>query len=166
MKIEEREGKLVIVDFNELEAYKVASKIEKDGIRFYDNLIQKIEDVSVKESLTFLLQEENKHLALFQKHLSETGQKVGDGFEEDDLLNYMEYGIFQPYQSMNAMMDIIDDVTKAIDLGIIVEDRTVKFYQACKAHVSSDTTKTELQHIIDEESKHKAMLENILSSFN
>ncbi len=42
MKIEEREGKLVIVDFNELEAYKVASKIEKDGIRFYDNLIQKI----------------------------------------------------------------------------------------------------------------------------
>ncbi len=164
MRIEEKDGKLIIVDFNELEAYKVASTIEKDGIRFYENLIRKITDESVKESLAFLLEEENKHLAFFQKHLSRIGQTREDGFEEDDLLNYMEYGIFEPYQSMSAMRDIIDDVTKAIDLGIIVEDRTVKFYQACKAHVLSKTTKEELQHIIDEENRHKKLLEGILKS--
>ena len=164
MRIEEKDGKLVIVDFNELEAYKVASKIEKDGIRFYGSLIRKITDESVKESLAFLLEEENKHLALFQKHLSRIGQTIEDGFEEDDLLNYMEYGIFQPYQSMSAMTEIIDDVTKAIDLGIIVEDRTVSFYQACKAHVLSKTAKEELQYIIDEENRHKKLLEGILKS--
>lgn len=162
MKIQEKDGKLTIVDFNELEAYKVASKIEKDGIRFYSNLIQKIADASVKESLAFLLGEENKHLALFQKHLSRVSQTTEDGFEEDDLLNYMEYGIFQPYQEMGAVMDVIDDVVKAIDLGIIVEDRTVKFYEACKAHVASKATQEELQHIIDEEKKHKKLLESML----
>lgn len=35
MKVEEKNNKLVITDFNEIDAYKIAYKVEKDGLDFY-----------------------------------------------------------------------------------------------------------------------------------
>jgi rubrerythrin len=163
MKIEERNNKLQIVDFNEMEAYKIASKIERDGISFYENLVNGIKDKGAKEKILYLLGEEKKHLSFFEACLSKTGEDREDGFEDDDLLSYMDYGIFQPYEHMNQMKDVIDDVDKALDIGIIVEDRTVKFYQACKDKVTSKDTKKELQNIINEEEKHKELLLSMLS---
>ena len=164
MKIEEREGKLTIVDFNELEAYKIAAKIEQDGISFYENLANGVKQDGAKEKLEHLLEEEKKHLKFFEWCLSKVEEKLEDGFEEDDLLKYMDYGVFQPYQHMNQMKDIIDDVDKALDIGIIVEDRTVKFYQACKDKITSQEAKKEIQNIIDEEEKHKELLLGMLSN--
>ena len=48
MRIEEREGEIVISSFNELEAYKIATKIEKDGIDFYAKLINSAKNETVK----------------------------------------------------------------------------------------------------------------------
>jgi len=163
MKIQDKNGKLDIVDFNELEAYKIASKIEQDGIAFYENLVNGVKDAGAKEKLKYLLSEEKKHLGFFQGCLSKVQEKIDDGFEEDDLLKYMDYGVFQPYEHMQQMKDIIDDLDKALDIGIIVEDRTVKFYQACKEAISAPQAKKELQNIIDEEERHKALLLKMLS---
>ncbi|MFC1709033.1 ferritin family protein [Candidatus Omnitrophota bacterium] len=163
MRIEEKEGKLQIVDFNELEAYKIASKIEQDGISFYQNLVNGVKDESARGKLKYLLEEEKKHLNFFQGCLSKAEEKIEDGFEEDDLLKYMDYGIFQPYEHMNQMKDIIDDVAKALDIGIIVEDRTVKFYQACKDKLTSKEARQEIQNIISEEQRHKELLLGMLS---
>ncbi len=41
MKIADQAGKLVITDFNEEEAYKIACNIEREGIRFYKKLMDK-----------------------------------------------------------------------------------------------------------------------------
>lgn len=163
MKIQEKNGQLQIVDFNELDAYKIASKIEKDGISFYQNLVNGLKDKGAKEKIQYLLREEKQHLSFFEGCLSKVGENTEDGFEDDDLLSYMDYGIFQPYEHMSQMKDIIDDVDKALDIGIIVEDRTVKFYQACKDKVASKPTQKELQNIINEEEKHKELLLNMLS---
>jgi rubrerythrin len=163
MKIQDKNGKLQIVDFNELEAYKIASKIEQDGIIFYENLIDGVKDQAAKNKLQYLLVEERKHLSFFQDCLSKVGADKEDGFEDDDLLNYMDYGIFQPYEHMSQMKDIIDDVDEALDIGIIVEDRTAKFYQVCKDKVSSQKTKQELGNIIKEEERHKELLLDMLS---
>lgn len=163
MKIQDKDGKLQIVDFNEVDAYKIASKIEQDGITFYENLAQGVKDPAAKNKLQYLLGEEKKHLSFFQDCLSQAGEDIADGFEDDDLLSYMDYGIFQPYEHMSQMKDVIDDVDKALDMGIIVEDRTAKFYQACKDKVSSQKTKQELQNIIQEEERHKELLIGMLN---
>lgn len=164
MKIQERGDKFVIVDFNELEAYKIATKIEKDGIRFYENLCEGIKDEDVKDKMKLLLQEERKHLNLFEDRLYDVRQRVEDSFEEDDLLSYMEYGIFQPYQSIENMGEKIDDVKKALRLGIIVEEKSIKFYQVCNDNVFSSETKKELQGIIEEEKRHKTLFENMINT--
>lgn len=163
MKIQEKNGGLVIVDFNELEAYKIASKIESDGISFYTNLSSGIKNKKIQETVNSLIQEEREHLKFFQEKLSVKNQSVEDGFEDDDLLAYMDYGIFKPYQDVKQMKDLIYDTQKALNLGIMVEDKSIKFYQACQRSVDSADTKKELGNIIKEEEKHKANLEGLLN---
>jgi len=46
-------------------------------------------------------------------------------------------------------------------LGIIVEDKSIRFYSLCKAQVSSSSVKEELENIIAEEARHKQLLKNI-----
>ena len=75
----------------------------------------------------------------------------------------MDYGIFEPYQSIRDLGDKLDEVKKALKLGVIVEEKSIKFYQACRDNVSSPETKKELQGIIEEEERHKALFEEMLS---
>lgn len=163
MKIEEIKGGLVITDFNELEAYKIACKIEKDGIDFYEWILRSEKDEASRKELNILLKEEREHLKLFEGYLAEARQDVEDGFEEDDLLSYLDYEIFQPFQSVTNLANKIDDSKKALRLGIAIEERSVKFYKVCREKVSSVQTKKELSNIIEEEKRHKRRFEDMLS---
>ncbi len=162
MKIEEKAGQLVVTDFNELEAYKIAIKIEKDGINFYENLINKEKNAAVKKELEFLLSEERQHLKLFQERLYELREKLGDNFETDDVLNYLDYGIFHPYQDIKHLEKALNNIKKTLRLGIIIEEKSVKFYQACLEHVSTPQAKDALKKIIQEETNHQNIFETML----
>lgn len=163
MKIEEHEGKLRVVDFNELDAYKIACKIEKDGAWFYNKLLGVVDASAAKQVLTFLIEEEKKHLKFFEQCLSGARQSREDRFEEDDLLSSMNFGIFEPYQSIEELENMFPDSGKALKLGIIVEEKSIKFYEACQGQVSSEETRREIANIIEEEKKHKALLESLSS---
>lgn len=165
MKIEEKEGELLITDFNQLEAYKIACKIEKDGIEFYEGILNKEKNDNIKKELSFLIKEEKEHLKFFEGCRFEAGQDIKDGFEEDDVLNYMDYGIFEPYRHIAGLADKIDDEKKALRLGVAIEEKSIKFYKACRAEVSSLQTKRELSNIIEEEKRHKMRFEDMLSRF-
>lgn len=149
MRIEEKEGNLVITDFNEIEAYKIACKIEADGISFYKKFLSEFSEVD------FLLKEEQKHLKLFNELLFNLKEKKEDSFEGDDFLSTIDYGIFMPVKKINSPRE-------ALQLGIIIEDRSIKFYEFCKDKVSSNTAKKEISNIISEEHKHKELLEEML----
>ncbi len=162
MKVEDKKDKLVIVDFDEFEAYRIACKIEEDGLRFYEKFANRAEDAGVTETLKFLLGEERKHLKFFEDSLSHLRQDKEDSAEDNDLLTSMDFGIFQPYQSITELEDILDDVPKALRLGVAIEDKSIKFYQACRQNVSADKAKSELDFVIEEEKKHKELLDNLL----
>ena len=162
MKIEEREGQFVIVDFNEREAYAIACKVEKDGIWFYGQLLEVIADTETKMIIEHLINDERKHLAFFAERLAHLQTEEEEGFEEDNLLKDIDFGMFQPYQNMENIGEIVDDLKKALRLGITVENKSIQFYETCKEQVSDAGTQEELEHIVKEEAKHKATLEHIL----
>ena len=62
MKIDYSKGRIEITDFNSLEAYKIARKMERDGIEFYKRLQSQSLSPQVNEALGFLLQEEKRHM--------------------------------------------------------------------------------------------------------
>lgn len=161
MKIEEINGKLVITDFNEFEAYRIACKIEEDGIRFYKKLFGFIDNHGVKETLEFLLAEEHKHLLFFQKCLSALRESSEDPSEYNDLLTSMDYGIFDLKLKLDASENFIKGIKEALGIGIRIEDRSIEFYQACMNAIHHKAPKKELKNIIEEEKKHKKLLMGI-----
>ncbi|MFA5100637.1 MAG: ferritin family protein [Candidatus Omnitrophota bacterium] len=164
MKIKEINGKFSIVDFDEIEAYMIACKIERDGIRFYSKLSERSQDPVAKETLEFLLSEEKRHFKLFDDALGilRNSREIQ---EDNDLLQSMDFGIFEPYASMDELETIVTDIKKALRLGIVIENKSIALYQACvnalQASGAGEAGK-ELECIIDEEKKHKALLENLL----
>lgn len=164
MKVQEKGDELVITEFNELEAYKIASKVENDGIEFYKKILLNIKDDKTKEGFTFLLKEEEKHLKLFQGYLFQLRKNIEDGFEEDDILNYLDYDIFYPYQEIKELANVFTDIKKALRLGIIIEEKSVRFYGACREHIQNKAVKGELDNIIGEEKRHKQLIQEILNN--
>ncbi len=66
---------------------------------------------------------------------------------------------------MKEIKDLVDDLEKVLDLGVLIEDKSIKFYQACRDKVSSAKAKSELKNIIDEENRHRVLLEEMLDKF-
>lgn len=162
MKIAEKNGELVIVDFNELEAYKIACKIEEDGLHFYKKLMEKINGNAPKTALAFLIKEEEEHLKFFEESLFKLEEGKEGSFEGDDLLSTMDYGIFKPYEDLQELDKILKDMDKTLRLGILIEDKSIKFYEYCKTKVKDRKSKAVISKIIKEEEKHKQHLEDML----
>ena len=164
MRIEENNGNFVIVDFDEYEAYKIACKIEKDGIDFYQKLLSKINKDKAKESLSLLIGEERKHLNLFEDCKREIEKRLDNINEDEDLLSNMGYGVFVADKEDEGILEqVMIDAQRVLKLGLIMEDKSIRFYQACKDKVSDLKTKEAIDSIIKEEEKHKKLLVDILS---
>ena len=163
MKIEEKNGEFIITDFNEAEAYKIASKIEQDGIDFYTKILDEATEPAVKEKISYLLNEEKKHLKFFQERLFEVSEDKADGFEEDNLLGYMEYEVFKPFLDAKDLPENIKDARKALNLGIIAENSSINFYLSLRDKATSSETKDELAVIIEEEKSHRELFEQLLN---
>ena len=166
MRIEEKDDALVIVDFDELEAYRIACKIENDGLEFYKNLLEAVNETAAKKAIQLLIGEEKKHLNLFEKCLSRLRQQKEDTSEDNDLLGSLDYGIFAAFQGAIGLKEAVRGKESALRLGIAIENNSIRFYGALKDKVPSQETKVEISNIIKEEFKHKQVLENALSASN
>ncbi|MDD5195248.1 MAG: ferritin family protein [Candidatus Omnitrophica bacterium] len=162
MKIEEKDGKLIVTSFDEFEAYRIASAVERDGLRFYGAIAQQVKDLSVKKTLNLLMEEEKKHLAFFEGCLNYLREKAEDHGEDNDLLSSMDFGVFQPFKSMDNLDSLVADIKKALAIAVLAEEKSVKFYVACREAIFASRTKNALTQIIEEEKKHKKFFEELL----
>jgi rubrerythrin len=163
VKIDYSKGQMEITDFNPLEAYKIARKMERDGIEFYQKLQGASLSPAINQSLGFLLQEEKRHLKLFESKIFELHQKTEDGFEEEDLTDYLDSRVFSPFSAMKNLEKYLTDKSKALKLGTAIEKNSIGFYQACLNHLKNDPVKKELEFLLKEENSHLAILENLLN---
>lgn len=163
MKIDYSKGQIEITDFNSLQAYKIARKMERDGIEFYQQLQSQNFSPAVSESLGFLLQEEKRHLKLFEDKIFELRQATEDGFEEEDMVDFLDSKVFAPFASLKNLERYLTDKLKALRLGVAIEKNSVNFYQACLNNLKNEPAKKDLELLMKEENSHLAILENLLS---
>ncbi len=166
MKIIDKDGKLMIADFNEEEAYEIACNIEKEGIRFYKKLKDKQTDDKIIEILDFMVKDEVNHLKFFESVRSQLQEQLDVEVEDNDLITSMDFGIFQPYEGMENLDEIIIDSKRALRLGSVVENKAIAFYSECREKVSSESTKKQLNKIIEEEQRHKTLFEEMLKKIS
>jgi rubrerythrin len=157
MKIKTAGEEIKIYDFNVLEAFKIARKLEREGISFYKKLAGDAKDPRVKEVLLYLLDEEEEHLQFFEKMVE--GEDP-DGLDDsgEDVTDIVESGVF----ALPDNKDLTADMDKALELGITIERRSLAFYLELLKHTESDEGKNALKKVIGEEEKHWEELKRLI----
>lgn len=157
MKVKSTGEVIQIYDFNPVEALKIARKLEREGIRFYGNLLQKAEDPKVKEALSYLRGQEEDHLKIFEKLLERQDPEAVDE-DEDDVFECVDDGVFLLPQEK----DFAADFDSALELGVTIEKRSLAFYLELVKHTESEDGKNTINKIIEEEKKHWVELKKFL----
>jgi rubrerythrin len=157
MKVKAAGEVIQIYDFNPVEALKIARKLEREGIRFYGNLLQKAKDPKVKEALSYLRGQEEDHLKIFEKLLERQDPEAVDE-DEDDVFECVDDGVFLVPQEK----DLAADFDSALELGVTIEKRSLAFYLELVKHTESEDGKNTINKIIEEEKKHWVELKKFL----
>ena len=157
MKVRSTDEGIQIYDFNAAEALKIARKLERDGINFYKEFLETVEDPKVKEVLLYLLDEEMEHLKLFEKMLEREDPESLDD-DGEDVLGVVDDGVFTLPKSEASATDL----DNAIQLGTNIEKRSLAFYLEILKHTRSEERKNVLKIIIGEEKKHWEELKRLI----
>jgi len=157
MKIKNTGEEIQIYDFNAKEAFKVAIKLESEGISFYKIILDIAKDPKVKEVLSYLLAEENDHLQLFEKMMEREDPEALDDSGED-ILDICDTDVF----NLPKDVPLADNLDKALQLGIDIEKRSLAFYLEIMKHTKSEEGSNALKKIIDEEMKHWDELKRLI----
>lgn len=159
MKIDYKGDEIIIYDFKPVEAYKIARRLELEGVNFYNLFLSHHNDVETKKIIEFLLSEEKRHLEIFRKKVDE----LEGPFEEKSIVDEVDTTVFGSFGEPVNLNDIIKNRDKAVRLGILFEKRSVSFFEACLEKTTDAVTKGAFEDIIKEEQKHVEILKGILN---
>jgi len=148
-----KDGRIVVTDFSPAQAFKIAVKMEQDGMAFYADLQGKIKDDEARREIGFLIEQEQQHLAIFARLLNEQEGQGDDGFEEDDVVSYMNANIFDASDEKEAAGQM-DHRHTALEEALNLERRSIVFYEGCLESTTDATARAAFTKIIEEEKQH------------
>ena len=153
------------------ELLELSIKIEREGQRFYGELIEHVDDPKVKEFLKLMVKEEATHEIHFKKMLETDGDL---GWENDEDLKRLieesfQTDIFPPLEETLSQLPRFEGLEKAFDFAIEAENVAVEFYRILGKACTDFELKTnmlllekaELEHCKVVETLKKRVLENL-----
>jgi len=149
----DKDGRIAVTDFSPAQAYKIAVKMEQDGMAFYKALADRIKDEEARREIGFLIEQEQEHLATFTRLLEEQEEGAADGFEEDDIVTYMNARVFDASEEHEAAGNMGHRHT-ALEEALNMERRSIVFYEGCAANTTDPEAKKAFTKIIEEEEQH------------
>jgi rubrerythrin len=157
----DKAGKIMVTDFSLAQSYKIAVRMEKDGIDFYGDLLAGIRNAQAKHEIEFLIDEEKRHLEIFQGLLDRAKEAGVDDFEEDDVVDYLRSKVFDVSQEKDRAENMEHRHT-ALEEALDMERRSIVFYEGCLSHAKDAAAKEAFQKILEEEQKHQAKFAQLL----
>ena len=162
MKIElAPDGTVRIGGFNAIQAYRIARKMENDGIAFYENVRGTTRDERIKTAVTVLIDSEKKHRSFFEDALEKSNARSDNGFEEDDIVDYVSSNVFENADKKEART-VLDDARSVVALGAEFEKKAIAFYSALLQHTDDAESQKALRVIINEERQHLETFNRLL----
>jgi rubrerythrin len=162
MKVDFSGDEIRIYDFNELEAYRVARKLEQDGIYYYSRMMEEVLKPKIREVVEMLLGDERRHLRLFEEKVVELSRAGGDADDEETLPEIVDSHVMDILKDSARVADILCNPQEALRLGIAVENRSIAFYGAILEKTHDDSGSKAIQELIQEEKDHLEKLEGML----
>ncbi|GAH30744.1 unnamed protein product [marine sediment metagenome] len=138
--------------------YKYAMKLEKDSENYYRELVDKIEDVGLKNILKMLANDEVKHYHIIEQMMK---TDVSAELAETEILENAK-NIFIKIKGKNLVFDFdlpqINFYRKAQEM----EEKSYKFYMEMSDKAEIESQKKIFLKLAGEEKKHMFLLENLV----
>jgi len=157
----DKKGNISISEFSSAQAYKIAIRMENDGIDFYNEILSDVKDEVARNEIAFLIEEEKKHLTIFAGLLGSVKEFSGDDFEEDDIVDYVRSRVFDVSQEKEDALKM-DHRHTALEKALDMERRSVVFYEGCLAQTKEDDAKKAFKKILEEETGHQKKFAELL----
>jgi rubrerythrin len=147
---------IVISDFDTVEVFKLAMKIEMDGHDFYTAAMEKATDERMKRTFKRLAEDELRHHELFKSfweaEVRGRGIDPSSANTEENMFTYMKTGIFTISPAKSAKEAVLN--------GEHAEIRSILFYKEMLKNTTTDSGKKALSTIIEEEQMHYNILKS------
>jgi rubrerythrin len=148
---------IVISDFDELEVWKIAMKVEIDGEKYYKSVIGKSSDPRVIRTFKRLAEDERQHYekfkGLFEVELRSRGIDPASTDSEEGIFTYMDSGIFSKDAEAKSVKDAVLNAQ-------IVELRSMLFYKEILKNTKNEGSGQALSEIIEQEQMHLNILKS------
>lgn len=156
------DGTISVSDFNALQAFKIARKLERDGIAFYRQVLGQAKEAAVSHALRVLLDSEEEHAAFFEEKITLLQAESDDGFEDEDIADFMDAHIFTRAELTQRHCVDFSNAASVVEYGIVVELKSIAFYTALLENTSDDNARAAISEIIGEEQKHLETLKELV----
>lgn len=156
------DGTIELTDFSATQAFKIACKLERDGLALYEKMFRECSETAVNSALEYLIQTEKEHLHFFESELEKLEAQEVDGFEEDDFVDYMDSHVFDESAVPHDRGANYCEPSQALLLGLRMEQRALIFYRALREQTNDTKAQAALDTIINEEQKHMQTLEEFV----
>jgi rubrerythrin len=142
---------------------KLGVQIEKNGMDFYNALVNRSKDKKASGIFRYLAGEEEKHISVFQKLLNSIEKYEPAESYPNEYFAYMNAlagdHVFTKEGRGKEIANKVKSDKEAIELGIGFEKDSIIFYEGMKKAVLAGEVKIIEQLILQEES-HLQMLQN------
>ena len=152
------------VSFQCIDAIEISLFIEKEGLGFYEKAAKNVSDRRVKDIFLRLAEEEREHIQTLQHKLQFLKPVIsGRGKIKrrvDLFLNEELKGKIFPASESNLAKEIKNDL-EALDYGIESEKRSIEILNSLLLNEKKLDVKSVFAHLMVEEKKHLALLEEL-----
>ncbi|SKC85563.1 ferritin-like domain-containing protein [Maledivibacter halophilus] len=136
--------------------YEFAMKMELDGKKYYEKLMNSAEDEGLKKIFKMLAQDEEEHHRII-KNMKDMNTKH---IKSETLKN--ANNIFSKMLCTDQKFNLSSTAIKAYEHALNLEDESIRLYEDKYEKSENKGEKKVFRSLADEEKRHKLIIENIL----
>ena len=147
--------------FSADEIFDLAIRIERNGEKFYRDLISRLESTELKEALGWLAEEEMRHAQFFANLKQENKNRERTILGEDGVDNMLLQDLLgdRVFSLDDLDLSSLSDLRSLLQQAIEFEKDTILFFEMIKPFVEEDAALEQLEAIIKEEHRHIVIVE-------
>lgn len=149
------------ISFNADEVFEMGMDVERNGEAYYRKAAEKMDDPDVKEVMTFLADEENKHYKTFQElrdslPAKSTTPSTQDPEDQESLYldALVKSRLFNNQKEAERIAESVKGKVEALKTALTFEKDTILFFMHMKDMTREDLGRDKIDWLIEEEHKH------------
>ena len=157
------------ISFNADEVFEMGMDVEKNGEAYYRKAAERVDNPEVKEIMTFLADEEQKHFKTFRKLRESLPAKATTTVTQDPedqealyLDALVKSRLFNSEKEAERIASSVKGELEALKTALTFEKDTILFFMHMKEMTREDLGKDKIDMLIEEEHSHVVKISEII----